>query len=320
MHRRLWFVAALSAVFLAACGGSDDHEPAPTIAATATDAGLTALVAAADKAGLVPTLSAAETNVTVFAPTDEAFTALATTLGFASAAEMVQALDAATLGKILTYHVVDGRVSAADLAAAGATSTQPTLYSFEGAPATLSIDTAAGVKLTDAVLTQATVTTADVPASNGVVHVIDKVLVPPGVLNLVQMAKLNPGFSSLVGAVAAQGLAPALEGAGPLTVFAPTDAAFAAIASTVASLTSDQLTTVLTYHVLDSQVLASDIPFGTPVPTLATQTITITAGGAGGAMASIADTTATPAGIVAVDIRASNGVIHVIDKVLIPSL
>jgi transforming growth factor-beta-induced protein len=156
-----------------------------------------------------------------------------------------------------------------------------------------------------------------VPASNGVIHVIDKVLVPPGVLNVVQMAQLNPAFSTLVGAVVSANLQGALaDPAATLTVFAPTNDAFAAIASTVAGLNTTQLTTVLTYHVLGSQVLAADIPFGTAVATLSGQNITINAG----TPPTITDTTATPASIVATDVRASNGVIHVIGKVLIPTL
>ena len=164
-------------------------------------------------------------------------------------------------------------------------------------------------------LNEATVTTADVPASNGVIHVVDKVLVPPGVLNVVQMAQANPTFSTLVAMVAAD-LAGALgDASAELTVFAPTNTAFEAIASTVAGLSTEQLTTVLTYHVLGSQVLAADIPFSAAVPTLSTQTLTINAG----TPPTITDKTATPAPIVATDVRASNGVIHVIGKVLIPT-
>ena len=115
--------------------------------------------------------------------------------------------------------------SAAELVAGGAS--QATLYSLTpGTPATLAVDTASGVKLTDAALNQASVTSADVAASNGVIHVIDKVLVPPGVLNVVQMAQSNPMFSVLVEAVVAADLAGALSGTGPFTVFAPTNAAF----------------------------------------------------------------------------------------------
>jgi transforming growth factor-beta-induced protein len=98
-------------------------------------------------------------------------------------------------------------------------------------------------------------------------------------------------------------------------VFAPTNDAFAAIASTVQDLTDIELTTVLTYHVLDQQVLAADIPFGTEINTVAGQTITIN-----NSPLRIIDKTATPAPIAATDIRASNGVIHVVSKVLIPTL
>jgi uncharacterized surface protein with fasciclin (FAS1) repeats len=313
-----WFKrAAAVAVVLAvtACGGSDDDPPPGTLAQEATEAGFSALVAAADKAGLVPALADGSASLTVFAPTDAAFTTLATRLGFSSAAAMVAALDGPTLAKILQYHVLPTRQTAATLVAGGAT--QATLYTYEGAAATLALDTTSGVRITDEVLNQAAVTTADLPASNGVIHVVDQVLVPPGVLNIVQMAQANPTFSTLVGAVVAADLAGALgDASAELTVFAPTNTAFEAIASTVAGLSTEQLTTVLTYHVLGSQVLAADIPFGPAGPTLATQTLTINAG----TPPTITDKTATPASIVATDVRASNGVIHVIGKVLIPTL
>lgn len=307
--------AALAVVtFVTACGGSDDPPPG-TLAQEATEAGFTALVAAADKAGLVPALADGMASLTVFAPTDAAFTTLATRLGFSSATAMVAALDGPTLAKILQYHVLPTRKSASELAAGGAT--QATLYAFEGSAATLALNTTGGVRITDEVLNEATVTTADVAASNGVIHVVDKVLVPPGVLNIVQMAQANPTFGTLVGAVVAADLAGALsDPSADLTVFAPTNQAFDAIASTVAGLSTGQLSTVLTYHVLGSQVLAADIPFGVAVPTLATQTLTINAG----TPPTITDTTAAPASIVATDVRASNGVIHVIGKVLIPAL
>jgi transforming growth factor-beta-induced protein len=320
--RRALMFGAMAMPLLAACGGGDDHielsTPPQSIARTASNAGLTALLAAADKAGLSATLESAATSVTVFAPTNAAFGNLATALGFADATAMVTALPAAALRSILEYHVLGAPRDAAALASGGAT--QATLYSFGGAAATLGVGTTGGVSLRDAVLTSARVTTADVRATNGIVHIIDKVLVPPGVLNLVQMAQANPDFSSLVGAVASRGLVAALSAPGPQTVFAPTNAAFTAAGALIATLTPDQVSTVLTYHVVGAQVLSSGIPFGTPVATLATpRTITITAGPAP-AIASIADSTATAARIVAVDIRASNGVIHVIDKVLVPTL
>jgi transforming growth factor-beta-induced protein len=101
-------------------------------------------------------------------------------------------------------------------------------------------------------------------------------------------------------------------------VFAPTNAAFAAAPT---GLTVPQLTTVLTYHVLGDEVLSSELGpvFGNPVGTVSGQDITINAG-TPPVIATITDTTTTPATITAVDVRASNGVIHVIDKVLIPTL
>lgn len=300
---------------LIACGGGNDDHPAPgNIVVVAQANGFNALAAAATKAGLVTALSDAAASLTVFAPTDAAFGALATQLGFANAAAMVEALPAATLANILKYHVLPSKKTAADLTAGGPT--QITLYAFGGVPATLALSTVGGVSITDAAQTKAKVVTADVAASNGVIHAIDKVLVPPGVLNVVQMAQVNPLFSTLVASVVKANLQGTLSGAGPFTVFAPTNDAFTAIQSTVASLTTAQLTKVLTYHVLPSQVLAAGIPFGAPVATVEGETITINAG----TPPTITDKSTAKASIVITDVRASNGVIHVINKVLIPTL
>ncbi len=310
-----WIGTVGLAGFLSACGGGTSYG---NLAEVAQKNGFTALLAAVNKAGIAGTLTAPNANLTVFAPTDAAFGTLATQLGFANAGAMVTALSASDLSKILTYHVVPGTKYAADLKTGGAT--QSTAYSFGGAATKLSLNTSNGVVITDAVLATSNVSTADVNADNGVIHVVNKVLVPPGVLNVVQMAQANPGtFSSLTGAVVATGLVPTLSGAGPFTVFAPTNTAFAAAP---AGLTTSQLASVLTYHVLAGQVLSTGIPFGTPVATLDTttlagvtvpaQTITINSN------LTITDTTATAGNILATDVRASNGVIHVVGKVLIP--
>jgi uncharacterized surface protein with fasciclin (FAS1) repeats len=316
------WASLLAIALLAACGGSDEHPPPGTVAAEATARGFGALVAAADKAGLVPALSASTSSVTVFAPTDAAFNTLATTLGFANATAMVGALDGPTLAKILQYHVLPTKKVAADLVAAGATSQQPTLYTFENAAATLALDTTAGVKITDEVLNQATVTTADVAASNGVIHVIDKVLVPPGVLNVVQMAQLNPTFSVLVEAVVAAGLTTRLSGTDPVTVFAPTNDAFTAalgeLRLTKAQLlASADLVDTLSYHVVSGDVRAADVvalPKPASVTTLQGSAFTV------GSTLAITDGRARSANLVATDVVASNGVIHVIDKVLLPAV
>jgi len=313
--RRSLAVLCLAGV-LASCGGSDDH--VGSLATVAQQRGFTALLAASSKAGITGTLEAGNADLTVFAPTDAAFDALAVQLGFATAGDLVNALPASDLNKLLQYHVIGGTRYASDLQAAG--TSLPTTYRFEGAAATLGLKTGSSLAVTDAVLADATVTIPDVRANNGVIHAVDKVLIPPGVLNVVQMAQANPAaFSSLVGAVVATGLGPTLSGPGPFTVFAPVNAAFAAAPP---GLTTSQLASVLTYHVLPGQVLSTAIPFGTPVATLDTmtldgatiapQTLTINRD------LTITDTTTSAASILATDVRAVNGVIHVIGKVLIP--
>jgi uncharacterized surface protein with fasciclin (FAS1) repeats len=310
--------AVMFVSMVAACGGSDDPQPG-TLADEATKQGFTALVAASAKADLVPALSSSSSSLTVFAPTDAAFTTLATSLGFSSATAMVTALDGPTLAKILQFHVLPTKKTAADLTAGGAT--QATLYTFEGSAATLALNTTSGVKITDEVLNQATVVTANVPASNGVIHVIDKVLVPPGVLNVVQMAQLNPTFSVLVEAVVSANLAGTLSGAGPFTVFAPTNDAFVAalgeLGLTKAQLlASPGLAGILTYHVVAGNVRAADVvalPKPATVTTVQGTAFTV------GADLKITDARARVAGLVATDVIASNGVIHVIDKVLLPA-
>lgn len=311
-----WLTRALLMVsaplFLVACG-SDNDPPASSvnsISQQATAANYTAFNAAAAKADLTTTLNDPSANVTVFIPTNAAFDSFASRLGFASAAALVDALPAAALRSVLLYHVVPGTLRASELQAGGAS--QPTQHTLDGQPARLALDFSNGVRITDAVLTQATVTAADTVTRNGVIHEIDKVLVPPGVLNLVQMAQLNPDFSSLVSAVVQTDLTGTLSGAGPLTVFAPTNAAFAAAP---AGLTPAQLEQVLLYHVVSGRVLAADLPaVGAAVPTVQGQSLTVGAG------PTLIDSTGTPATIAATDIIASNGVIHVIGKVLVPTL
>lgn len=310
MNKWIGTIASLGlAVALAGCWDDSGRD---NIVQVAKDSGFNTLTAAVTKAGLTATLSDESASLTVFAPTDTAFTTLANQLGYANGDALVEALPASALASILTYHVLPSEKKAADLTSGEV----DTVDTFEGAPATLSVQVSGGVSLTDADLTTAHVTTADVPASNGVLHVVDKVLIPPGVLTVVQMAQANPAFSTLVGALVSVDLQEPLSGDGPFTVFAPPNEAFDAIASVVATLTPDQLTTVLLYHVVPAQVLAADIPFGTPVDTLAGQAFTINAG----TPPTITDTTDTPAAVIATDVRASNGVIHVVDKVLLPAL
>jgi uncharacterized surface protein with fasciclin (FAS1) repeats len=316
-----FILVAATATALAACGDDDDPAPAPgTLAEVATGAGFSALVTAADKAGLVAALSDPNEDLTVFAPTDAAFASLAASLGFADATAMLNALDGQTLAMILSYHVLPSSQSAAEISAGGPV--QNTLYKFpDPAPATLAVDTTTGVKLTDAALNQATVTSANLLASNGVIHVIDKVLVPPGVINVVQMAQTNPAFSTLVEAVVKADLVGTLSGAGPFTVFAPTNDAFSAALAEL-SITKDQLladpglASILTYHVVSGDVRAADVaalPKPAAVATLQGSTFSVDVNLA------ITDGSGRVAMLVATDVIASNGVIHAINKVLLPA-
>ena len=273
------------------------------------------LVDAVVAAGLVDTLSGAG-PFTVFAPTNAAFAALLDELKVTKEALLA---DKVLLTKVLTYHVLPGRVLASDIKeGAQATTVQGEMF-------TLSL--MGGANITDARGRKANIVATNVQASNGVIHVIDKVILPkadalppPVKLNIVQVAQSLPDFSILVEAVVAAGLADTLSGAGPFTVFAPNNAAFVALLGEL-KLTKDQLfankgllTAVLTYHVLPRKVLAADIKEGAQATTVQGQLFTL--GLLGGA--SITDAQGRKAHIVATDVAASNGVIHVIDKVILP--
>jgi uncharacterized surface protein with fasciclin (FAS1) repeats len=182
----------------------------------------------------------------------------------------------------------------------------------------------------------ANVIAVDVEASNGVIHVIDAVLVPPSidatallvanameeeameeqaeVGTIVDVAVGAGTFDTLVAAVSAAGLAETLSGEGPFTVFAPTDEAFAALpAGLVDALLLPEneaaLVAVLTYHVLGAEVPSSDVATGA-VGTLQGEEIELVVDDNG--------VTVNGANVIAVDVEASNGVIHVIDAVLVP--
>ncbi len=258
------------------------------------------LVAALQEAELVETLQG-EGPFTVFAPTDAAFAALLADLGVSAS----YLLNHPQLAEILTYHVVAGKVMSTDLVD-GMT---PATVNGE----TITIDLDGGVKVNDA-----NVTAADIEATNGVIHVIDKVLIPSDFVlypTVVDIAVNNAGFSTLVAALTKANLVGALQGDGPFTVFAPTDAAFAALLADLGVsaeylLNHPQLAEILTYHVVSGKVMSTDLVDGMTPATLNGETITVDLDG--GVMINNANVTAA-------DLEAGNGVVHVIDKVLIPS-
>ena len=303
--RSLALVAATS--FLAACGGSDDH-PSTTLSVAQSDSRFSILTEAVNAAGLADTL-AGPGPLTVFAPTNDAFAALLTELGITKDALLA---NKPLLTAVLTYHVLPAKVERAQVPLGQpVTTVQGGIFKVDSVGSNLVI--------TDGRNRTATITATDLQAANGVVHVIDKVILPSD-KNIVQTAQALPQFSILVEAVVAADLAGALSGNGPFTVFAPTNDAFAALLAelgvTKDALLADKalLTKVLTYHVVPARVLKAQVPVGTAITSLQGDTFTID-----GTLA-ITDQAGRKAGITGTDVLTSNGVIHVIDKVILPRL
>jgi transforming growth factor-beta-induced protein len=254
------------------------------------------LVDAVVAAGLDGTLSDETRQFTVFAPTDAAFAALDPVF----LANLVNN-DTATLTKILTYHVVSGTVMSTDL------SNGMKVKTVQGKHITITIQNS------NVYIDNAKVTTADIVCSNGVIHVIDAVIVPMN--NIVETA-IEKGFETLVTAVVAADLAATLSNEDvQFTVFAPTDAAFAALDPVfLANLVNNDtanLTKILTYHVVSGKVMSTDLSDNMTVPTVEGTTITITIDDDGAVYVNDAK-------VILADIQCSNGVIHVIDTVLVP--
>ena len=257
------------------------------------------LVAALAHADLVTTLEGTG-PFTVFAPTDDAFAAAGINLADFDTAE-----ENATLSDILLYHVYSGAVASSDV------TDGLTVSMVNGDDATFTVATDGTV-----MIGEATVTTADVQASNGVIHVIDKVLMPPvDLVDIPTVAASTGVHTALVAALAQAGLVETLQGAGPFTVFAPTDAAFTAAGIDLSELTTEAglatLTDILLYHVYSGAVASSDVTDGLTVSMANGDDATFTVATDGTVM--IGDATVTTA-----DVATSNGVIHVIDKVLMP--
>jgi len=265
---------------------------------TAVEAGqFNTLVAAVKAAGLVDVLKS-DGPFTVFAPTDEAFAKLpADTLK-----NLLKPENKDKLAAILTYHVASGKLTASDVTrATGITSVNGQWLKFMSANGKVMVD-------------EATVVTPDIKCANGVIHVIDRVVLPEQ-QNIVQVAAGAKTFNTLLTAATKAGLAEALQSDGPFTVFAPTDDAFAKLpAGTLESLlkpeNKQQLATIIKYHVVPGRVYSPALMKATDAGTLAGQSVHFTR----------KDNSlfVDKARIVATDIDASNGVIHVIDAVIIP--
>ena len=277
-----------------------EEEQSNTIAdIAASDSNFSILVEALTKANLVDAVANMDADLTVFAPTNVAFTALLSDLGVSS----LDDIPVDQLTNILLYHVLGSKVMSTGLS----TGYFPTLATYNDNNLSMYINIDNGVAINKNTM----VTTADIGADNGVIHVVDNVILPPTV---VDVALDNDNFSILVQAVVKAGLVETLNGAGPFTVFAPTNVAFEALftelgVSGIDDLTAEQLGPILTYHVVSGNVLSTDLSSGS-VPTLNegnSLTVDLSNG------VKINDSN-----VVAADIQSANGVVHVIDKVLVP--
>jgi uncharacterized surface protein with fasciclin (FAS1) repeats len=260
----------------------------------------TLLEAAVIEADLAGALSG-DGPFTVFAPTDDAITALVAELGIT--AEDLLALEG--LGDILLYHVVNATAMSTDL------SDGQMITTMLGDDVTISIMDGT------VMVNDATVTVADIAADNGVVHVIDAVLLPPPAetTTVVDVIVNSEDHTLLEAAVGAAGLVEALSGEGPFTVFAPTDDAVTALVTALEITAEDLLALeglgdILLYHVVNATAMSTDLSDGQMITTMLGEDVTI----------SIMDGTVmvNDATVTVADIAADNGVVHVIDAVLLP--
>jgi len=296
-------------------------DPAGTAASNKPE--LSTLVAAASKAKLVETLNGPG-PFTIFAPTNAAFAKVPE--------DDLKAIlrDTQQLTDILTYHVVADNLSSTDLVSKGSVET------IEGQSVTVAKSgSTVTINGTPAVIC------ADIPVANGTIHVIDTVLLPkspaantpsgsacnsvpasgPGSFDAMaelpagSAAASNPALSTLVSAVTAAGLLDTLNGAGPLTVFAPTDEAFAKLpARDLQALLANpaELTKVLTYHVITGGFTGADL----------VNRATMSSAQGGDLTFALDGETVTINGtssVICANIGVANGTVHLIDTVLLPS-
>jgi uncharacterized surface protein with fasciclin (FAS1) repeats len=314
-------MAVICLVGTVSCSDDDDNNSSnlKTIAETAqANADLSSLVAALYRAGLVSTLDG-EGDFTVFAPTNAAFNSFLSANGFPS----VDEVPVPVLREVLLNHVIVGSKTASQLStgylktqAKGSASATNTLSMF--------VNTSGGVTLNGGISNGgATVTTANLKASNGVVHVVNGVIGLPTVVN---HAIANPDFSNLVAALTRDDqpdFAGILNGTGPFTVFAPNNAAFGSLLTELSlgglnDVPQAVLENTLKYHVMTgANVLSNTLTNNQMVSTFQGQNFTVQLPSSG---AQILDANDRVSKIIAADVQASNGVIHAIDKVILPAL
>ena len=306
------FALIFFAIAFVSCDNNDDPVDNTITGLAVRNSNLKILVQALTRADLATTLQGVG-PFTVFAPTDAAFTTFLKTTPYATINDVPKDV----LTQILLNHVVSGSVKSTALStgyiktlAKGSASTSNTLSMY--------VDLTSGVKLNGV----AKVTTADVMASNGVIHVVDGVI---GLPTIVTHAMANPMFSTLVSALTynpQSGFAGVLSGttSSPFTVFAPTNAAFTAFLgettySSLSAIPANVLEKTLKYHVVTgANVLSTALTKNQVITTFSGQTATVKF-----TPTRLLDVSGRNCNIIATDVQCSNGVIHVLEKVLLPT-
>lgn len=294
MRVRFWAMCLTVCAMLASTKVSIADDLVETASKTK---GFSTLVAAVKAAGLVDALKGKD-KLTVFAPTDDAFAKLPK----ATLKSLLKPENKDQLKAILTYHVVPGKVTARNaLKLDFAKTLQGQRISIDSELGRLEIN-------------ESNVVATDIACDNGIIHVIDEVLLPSE-QSIPEVAKAAGNFSTLLAAVSTAELAETLSGKGPFTVFAPTDEAFEKLPKgTVAELLKPKnrkkLVDILTYHVVPGRIYSDQAIESEQATTVQGQNVKIGLSATGIRI--------NESSLVAVDIQASNGVIHVIDQVLLP--
>jgi uncharacterized surface protein with fasciclin (FAS1) repeats len=299
MKKTLFFtLTLLYSLMSSSCSKTDDNNNDQNITSiVSNNPNFSLLALAINRAGLTSTINTSN-NITVFAPDNEAFAAAGIT------ESAINSLPVETLAAILKYHVVSSSINstAVPTSAAVATLEGRKLFASKNANGVF----VNGIKVKQ----------ADVSASNGIIHVISKVMMPP-TQTIAEIASTNPDFSLLLAAVVRAGLATAVSSEGNYTVFAPTNAAFNAAgfnsAADINNADQALISTVVRYHVLPTTVFASDVMNGN-VNSLQGGALQISTAPS----VKIASSTNPASNIVSADIIATNGVIHVVNRVLLP--
>lgn len=298
MSRILLLFVTISLLSISCDKDDEPSGPASIAGIVSSNPDFSILNAAVTRAGLGSALSSG--TLTVFAPDNAAFGASGIT------AATVNSLPVPTLDSILKYHVLNTVVGSTNVPVSDAVTTLlgNSLFASRNTNGVF----VNGIK----------VKSADVPASNGVIHVISKVLFPP-TKSIAQIVSTDTSFSLLLAAVTKAGLAGAVSGPGKFTVFAPTNAAFRAAGfNTVADInaaSTDLITTVVRYHVITTNVFASDLTDGLTTASLQGGNLTVNLTPV---RVKITSSTKPSSNVVAADVVATNGVVHVIDRVLLP--